>query len=317
MRKIREVLRLRFDFKQSYEKIANSCILSSSTASEIVFRFQKSGLSWPLPEGMNDDELEKRLYVRAPKSPSRPVPDWAQVHQELKGKHVTLMLLWQEYSNNNPECFGYSWFCQTYEKWLTKSGVTMRQHYRFGEKCFVDYTGDTVPIIDRSTGEIQRAEIFVGVLGASNYTYAEATMSQDISSWIGSHVKMFNYFGGVPELIIPDNLKSGVKKPCYYEPDINPSYLKLAEHYDFAVMPARVKAPKDKAKVEGGVLIVERWILAALRKHVFYSLAELNEAIRGLREILNNRRFQKLPYSRRQLFEEKEKSVLKKLPLAS
>ncbi|MFH1453998.1 MAG: IS21 family transposase [Armatimonadota bacterium] len=316
MRKIREVLRLRFDFKQSYEKIANSCVISSSTAAEIVFRFKRSGLPWPLPEEMNDDGLEKKLYPPKPKAVNRPVPDWAEIHRELKGKYVTLMLLWQEYSNNNPLCFGYSWFCHAYEKWRKKTDITMRQHHRFGEKCFVDYAGGTVPIVNGSTGEIQKAQIFVGVLGASNYTYAEAAMSQDISSWIGSHIRMFNYFGGVSEIIVPDNLKSGVKKACYYEPDINPTYLKLAEHYGFAVLPARAGTPKDKAKAENGVLIVGRWILAVLRKRKFYSLTDLNKAVRELLDNVNNRKFQKLPYSRKQLFEEKEKSALKELPSA-
>lgn len=314
MRKIREILRLRFDFKQSYKEIANSCVISSSTAAEIVFRFKRSNLSWPLPEGLNDQELEDKLYPKAPKSPDRPVPDWVVVNRELKGKHVTIMLLWQEYAENNPLCYGYSWFCHYYEKWVKNIDLVMRQHYQFGEKCFVDYAGDTVPIIDRLTGEIQRAQIFVGVLGASNYTYAEATMSQELSCWIASHVRMFEYFGGVPEIIIPDNLKSGVTKACHYEPDINRTYLGLAEHYSFAIIPTRANTPKDKAKVENAVLLVERWILAALRKRTFYSLGELNEAIRELLDILNNRKFQKLPYSRRQLFQEKEKKALKQLP---
>jgi len=268
---------------------------------------------------MDDTVLEHLLFSPAPgRSPKkRFVPDWSEIHKELKRKGVTLALLWHEYKMNNPEGYQYSWFCSQYAGWLGKVDLVMRQDHRAGEKLFVDYAGQTMEVVDRTTGEIKTAQIFVSVLGASNYTFSEATWSQNLSDWIGSHVRCFNYFHGVPEVLVPDNLKSGVSKACYYEPDINPTYQDMAGHYNTVVLPARVREPRDKAKAETGVQIVERWILAKLRNHTFFSLAELNGEIKKLLEELNNKPFQKLPGSRKSMFESLDRPALKPLPVES
>jgi transposase len=207
----------------------------------------------------------------------------------MKKKSVTLFLLWQEYREQSPQEYQYSWFCDHDRLWLGKRDWVMRQNHRAGEKLFVDYAGQTVPVVDSRTGEIREAQIFVAVLGASNYTYAEATWTQALPDWIGSHQRTFGFLGGVPEVVVPDNLLSGVTKAHRYEPDVNPTYQDLATHYGVAVVPARVRRPKDKAKAEVGVQIVERWILAALRHQTFFSLTELNQAIQALLIRLNQR----------------------------
>ena len=317
MRKIQEVFRLKFACGLSDRQIARSCSTARSTVGEYLRRFTAAGLSWPLPPGLDAGELERLLFPQSPvvAVSDRPVPLWAHIHQELRRKGVTLALLWEEYRSTHPQGYQYSWFCDLYRAWAGKIDLVMRQEHRAGEKLFVDYAGQTVPIVDRFTGEILfTAQVFVAVMGASNYTYAEATRSQTSPDWIGSHVRTFAFMGGVPEIVVPDNLKSGVTKPCRYEPDINPTYHAMAAHYGIVVIPARVKRPKDKAKVEAGVLLVERWILAALRNRIFTSLSELNEAIRGLLVRLNSRSFQKLPGSRRSMFESLDRPALRPLP---
>jgi len=234
----------------------------------------------------------------------------------MRKKHVTLALLWKEYRVGNPDGYEYSWFCSAYADWLGRRGLVMRQEHKLGEKCFVDYAGDTVPIIDPETGEVREAQIFLGVLGTSKYTYAEASWSQDLPSWIAAHVRMLDFFYGCPEVLVPDNLKSGVTKADYFEPDVNLTYLEMAKYYGIAVIPARPRKPRDKALVENAVLLAERWILAALRNRRFFSLSSLNEAIRELLEKLNSHPFQKLPGSRRQIFEEEERQCLRQLPSA-
>lgn len=316
MRKIREVLRLKFDCGRSNREIGLSCGIGGSTVCEYIQRARSSGVGWPLPADLTDAALERLLFPPPPpQGTERGQPDFAEIHHELrKSKHVTLHLLWQEYREREPDGYQYSWFCEHYRDWAGRLDVVMRQDHLAGEKMFVDYAGQTVDIIDRETGEIHPAQIFVAVLGASNYTFAEATLSQQLESWIMSHVRAFAYFGGVPETVIPDNLRSGVNKTCRYEPDLNPTYHDLARHYQTVVLPARVSKPRDKAKVEAGVLLVERWILARLRKHIFFSLAELNREIRRLLEVLNSKPFKKLPGSRLSRFEELEKPTLKPLP---
>jgi len=316
MRKIREVLRLALGAGLELRKIERSLGISHATVSSYVTRARAADLSWPLPESFDDTMLDRLLFPKpAPSLDSRPMPDWAYVHQELRRKGVTKMLLWEEYKRANPDGFQLSWFCELYSEWSGKVDLVMRQEHRAGEKMFVDYAGPTVSIVDRRTGEILfEAQIFVAVLGASNYSYAEATRTQTLPDWIGAHVRAFTFIDGVPEIVVPDNLRSGVSKPCRYEPDINPTYHAMAAHYGTAVIPARIKKARDKAKVEGGVLLVERWILAALRNHTFTSLAELNEAIRGLLVRLNERRFQKLPGSRRTMFETLDRPALLPLP---
>lgn len=316
MRKIREVLRLRFESGLSARQVAASLQMARSSVGEYERRLAAAGLGWPLPEGLSDAVLERRLFPPPPAVPagSRPVPDWATVHGELRRPGVTLMLLWEEYRAAHRQGFGYSWFCQHYQDWAGKLDVVMRQTHRAGEKLFIDYAGQTVGIIDRTTGELRQAQVFVAVLGASSYTYAEATWTQGLPDWIGAHVRAFTYLGGVPEILVPDNLRSGVRRPCRYEPDLNPTYAELAAHYGVAVVPARVRKPRDKAKAESGVQLVERWILAALRQRTFFSLAELNAAIRVLLERLNHRPFRKLPGSRREAFATLDQPVLRPLP---
>ena len=316
MRKIREVLRLRYEVGLSARQVATSVQMARSSVGEYERRLAAAGLSWPLPEGLSDTALERRLFPPPPPVPAdtRAAPNWVEVHEELRRPGVTLTLLWEEYRAAHPQGFGYSWFCKHYRDWAGKLDVVMRQSHRAGEKLFVDYAGQTAEIIDRATGEVRTAQIFVAVLGASSYTYAEATWTQALPDWIGSHVRAFAYLGGVPEVLIPDNLRSGVSRACRYEPDLNPTYAELAEHYAVAVVPARVRRPRDKAKAESGVQVVERWILAALRHRTFFSLAELNAAIAALLERLNERPFKKLPGSRREAFVQIDQPALRPLP---
>jgi transposase len=318
MRKIREVFRLKFDCDISNRQIAKSCIIARSTVAEYLFRFQQAALSWPLPQDLDDNQLEQLLYPQLPALPAheRPVPDWSYIHQQLRQKSVTLMLLWQEYKEIHPHGYQYSQFCHRYRQWAAKIDPVMRQEHRAGEKMFVDYAGQTVPVYDLHTNQMREAQIFVAVLGASNYTYAEATWTQTLADWIGSHSRAFAFFGGVPKLVVPDNLRSAVSKASFYDPDINPTYLDLVNHYGTVVIPARVRRPKDKAKVETGVQIVERWILARLRNRQFFSLGQLNRAIAELLEDLNNRPFQKLPGSRKSAFESLDRPALNPLPSA-
>jgi len=241
-------------------------------------------------------------------------PDWAVVHQELKRKGVTLSLLWQEYKAQTPDGFQYSWFCQAYRVWAAKLDVVMRQSHRAGEKLFIDYAGQTLPIVDSQTGEVHESQLFLAVLGASNYTYAEVTRSQSLPDWIASHVRAFRAFGGVPEILVPDNLKAAVQRAHRYEPEINRTYAELAHHYGAAIIPARAAKPRDKAKAEVGVQVAERWILARLRNTTFFSLPQANEAIAVLLRDLNNRPFKKLPGSRRSLFESLDRPALRPLP---
>ena len=316
MRKIRETLRLHFDSRLGQRPIARCLDISRTTVGDYLRRAEAAGLGWPLPDSLTDQQLYHQLFPPVvPVSPSeRLIPDCTNLHTELKRKGVTLMLLWEEYQAEHPQGYRYSHFCELYRRWARTLKLSMRQIHKAGEKLFVDYAGQSLPIINPQTGEISAAQIFVAVLGASSYTFAEATLSQNLSDWLGSHRRAFEFLGGVPEIVIPDNLKSAVSKPCRYEPDLNPSYQDLAEHYGTAIIPARVRKPKDKAKAEVGVQIVERWILARLRNQRFFSLAEANAAIRKLLVDLNSRPFKKLPGSRKQAFESLDRPALKPLP---
>lgn len=316
MRKIKEVLRLKWGHQCSDRKIAKSCQISRPVVANYVKRAQQTGLSWPLPGNVDDAALEKLLFPASCQSTQikRSLPDWLWVYQELKKKNVTLFLLWQEYREQQTNGYQYSWFCDQFRSWLGQRDVSMRQTHRAGEKLFVDYAGQTVPVVDTRTGEIRSAEIFVAVLGASNYTYAEATWTQALPDWIGAHQRTFEFLGGVVEIVVPDNLRSGVSKAHRYEPEMNPTYQEMATHYGVAIIPTRVRKPKDKAKVEVGVQIVERWILAALRNQTFFSLTELNQAIQSLLVKLNERTFKKLPTSRIEMFKTLDKPALKSLP---
>ena len=316
MRKIREVLRLKWECGLSNRAIARSCSTSHSTVGEYLRRAEAAGLTWPLPSGVDEDALFARLFPKPPDSGSRriPCPDWSWVHAELRKKSVTLRLLWVEYREEHPGGYGYSQFCALYREWAKRLKPSMRLTHKGGEKVFVDYAGHTIPVVDPQTGEVRQAQIFIGVLGASSYTYVEAQWSQQLPNWIGGHVRMFEFFGGVPEIVVPDNLKAGVKHPCRYEPDLNPTYQDLAQHYGVAVIPTRVRKPKDKAKAEVGVQVAERWILARLRNRSFFSLADLNQAISELLDPLNRRLMEHLGHSRREFFEMLDQPALKALP---
>ena len=316
MRKIKEVLRLRFANGSSIRQISKSCDIGRTTVSDYIERAKKAGLTWPLPVNLDDQAIEALLYPSVNNGALNKcsMPSMDYLYHELKRKSVTLNLLWYEYKQANPDGYQYSRFCELYRGWVKKLDVSLRQEHRAGEKLFIDYAGQTVPIISLTTGEITQAQIFLAVLGASNYTYAEATSSQELPFWIKSHVRAFEFFGGVPQILVPDNLKSGVTHPCRYEPDINPTYQDLAEHYGTVVIPARSRKPKDKAKAEVGVLIVERWILAAIRNHTFFSIAELNKEISQRLPELNNRKFQKLDTTRRNLFSTIDQPALQPIP---
>lgn len=315
MCKIKEALRLRYECGLSHHSVARSLSVSPSTIHEYLTRAKGAGLTWPLPEGLDDDEIERKLFP-PPREPAAVdvSPDWALVHREYKRKGVTLALLWTEYKAETPDGYQDSQFCELYRRFTGTIDVTMRQEHKGGEKLFVDYAGQTLPEVDPETGEVRQAQIFVAVLGASNYTYAEAAWSQDLPSWIAAHVRAFAFIGGVPAIVVPDNLRSGVSRPCRYEPELNPTYHDMALHYGTAVIPARVRKPRDKAKVENGVLVVERWILAVLRNRSFFSMAELNGAIRELLGRLNSRPFKKIPGSRKSMFEAVDRPALKPLP---
>jgi transposase len=317
VRKIKEVLRLHYEKGFSTRQIAKSLSIGRSTVQDYLDRAQRVGLNWSLTADLDETSLEHQLYPPVPcvAQEKRQMPSMEYLYQELKKKGVTLQLLWHEYKQANPDGYQYSRFCYHYQQWVQKLDLCLRQEYRTGEKLFVDYAGQTMEITDPETGEIQEIQIFVATLGASNYTFAEATLSQELSSWIQSHVHAFEFFGGVPEILVPDNLKSAVTRPCRYEPDLNATYRELAEHYGTVIIPARVAKPQDKAKVESGVLQVEHWVLAPLRNRTFFSLSEFKEAIAEKLEDLNNRPFQKLESTRRTLFENLEKPVLKPLPV--
>ena len=317
MRKIRDILRLRLAGGLSIRQINASTKVSLGSIQKLLSQAAELELNWPLPDDLNDVQLARLFYPDADtRTASRfQIPDWPANHQDLKRKGMTKLLLWEEYTQQYPNrCYSYSQFCDRYRHWRGLQKRSMRQSHKAGEKCFVDYCGQTVPIINADTGEIREAEIFVAVLGASNKTYAEATHSQQLPDWLGSHVRMFDYFGGCTAMVVPDNLRSGVSRACRYDPDLNPSYQQWAEHYQVAVVPARPYKPKDKAKAEVGVQIVERWILARLRHHSFFSLAELNQCIAALLEDLNQKPFKQLPGNRQQAFEQLDKPALSPLP---
>ena len=317
MRKIREALRLRAD-GFSGRQVAQSLSVSRATISEYFRRADLECLSWPLPADLSDADLENRLFPVCSGDVRRavPQPDWAYVHAELRRKGVTLSLLWEEYRGVHPDGYGYSRYCELYTRWEGKLSPVMRQRHPAGERLFVDYAGHTIDVINPRTGEVRTAQVFVAVLGASNYTFVEATWTQSLPDWIASHVRALDFFGGVPAQIVSDNLKAGVTKACFYDPVINRTYADMAAHYDTAVVPARPYKPKDKAKAEGGVLLADRWILARLRNRQFFSLAELNAAIRPLLVQLNDKVSRHLGASRRQLFEQLDNPALKPLPVA-
>jgi transposase len=317
MRCVREILRLKHVCGASDRAIARSTGVARSTVSDYLERAAAAGVGWPLPATLTDVALEALLFAKAGITPGtrrKAEPDWPAIHRELRRPGVTLMLLWQEYRARESEGYGYSRFCELYGEWESRLSPTMRQVHPAGERLFVDYAGQTVDVIDGATGEVHQVQVFVAVLGASSYTYAEATWTQTLPDWIGAHVRALAFLGGVPRQIVPDNPKVGVLKVNWYEPGLNPTYQDFASHYGTAILPARPRRPRDKAKVEAGVLVVERWILARLRDQRFFSLTELNAAIGALLADLNDRPMRRLGVSRRQLFVELDQPALRSLP---
>jgi transposase len=322
VRSVREVLRLKLELGRTDTEVAASIRCARSTVGECVRRASAAGLgTWSDVTGLSDADLEAKLYPRSLgrghlPTRERPLPEWSRLHAELQkrgNEKLTLSLLWQEYKAEHPEGYGLTQFFEYYARWKKTLSVSMRQEHRAGEKAFVDYC-DGLFIVDPRTGEKKTTELFVGTLGASSFTFAEASFSQDLPSWLLSHVRMFEYFGGVTGAVIPDNLKAGVKSPDRYEPEINPSYQDMATHYGTCILPARVRRPKDKAKVEAAVLVAQRWILMRLRKRVFYSLSEMNAAIREGLELMNARKMRGIGKSRCELWEEVDRPALKPLP---
>jgi len=315
VRKIREVLRLKYELGLSDRRIAAAVGSARSTVQECLQRCRQAGISWPLAAGLDELALHERLYQREVPLSRVAQVDFAQLHAELCRPGVTRALLWQEYKARQPDGWQYSAFCDQYRRWLGTQELVLRHHHVPGEKLFVDYAGHTVEVTDRHSGEVRQAQIFVAVLGASSYTYAQASWTQSLSDWLGAHVRALEFFGGVPQAIVSDNLKSAVNKAHRYEPELNPAYQDFAEHYQLAILPARARRPRDKAKVEVGVQVVERWILARLRNRTFFSLAELNSAIAQLLVDLNARTFKRREGSRASLFAEIERAALRALPL--
>jgi transposase len=314
MRKTREILRLK-ELKRSHREIARALGVGVATVSEVAGRAKAAQLDWTAISALTDAELEARLYVKAGDAEVRPLPDPATLDIELRKTGVTLRLLHHEYLEKNPTgAYGYTQFCEHYKAWKQTQQLTMRQVHRAGDKLFVDYSGKKPSIVDVETGERVEVELFVAVLGASNYTYAEVTRTQTVADWVMSHVRALEYFGGAPAAIVPDQLKSGVTRSDRYEPGIQRTYDELAQHYDTVIFPARPVHPKDKAKVEVGVQVAQRWILARLRNQTFFSLDEMNERIAELLEDLNTRTMRRYKASRRELFEKLERAALKPLP---
>jgi len=315
MRKIRDVLRLSAA-GLSKRQIAASLGIGPTAAGACLRRAREAGVGWPVPDDLDDAALESRLYPVPTTTTKdwRSLPDWPAIHRELRRKGVTLQLVWEEYRAAHPDGYGRSWFCELYRAWEGRLSPTMRQAHVGGEKLFVDYAGTTIDIVDATTGEVHACQLFVAALGASSLTYAEATFTQTLPDWIGSHTRAFGFYGGVPAMVVSDNLKSGITKACFYEPGVNRAYAEMAVHYDTAIVPARPRKPRDKAKVEVAVQVATRWIIAKLRNIRFFSLVELNAAIRDCVTALNDRVSRHLGASRRALFEALDQPALKPLP---
>ena len=317
LRKIREIIRLKEEAGLSNRAIARANKISNSTVGEYLRRAQAADLHWPLPEGISDEALYQRLFPEdaVVEDPERPLPDWEVVRNELKKKGVTLKLLWDEYQEKYPEQhYQYTQFCEYYRRWAKTQSPNARFPHPGGEVMEVDYAGLTMALVNPETGEITQVPVFVATLPASDYIFAEVQPSQELAHWINGHVRAFEFFGGVTKILRPDNPKMGVKSPNYYEPDLNPTYQEMAEYYQVAVLPARVRKPRDKGSVENGVQNVERWVVAPLRNQTFFSLAEINRAFQKLVAALNQKIMPQYGKSRRQLFEEIDQPELRPLP---
>ena len=314
MRKIREVLRLKHERGLTHREVAHACSISIGAVTLYVRRAAAHGWGWPLPDELDNATLEARLFPRAAAIRDRPPPAFAEIHRELARTGVTLQLLWEEYAQVYPEGYRYSQFCVLYRQWARRLRPSMRQVHRAGEKTFIDFSGKRPTVVDRRTGEVRSVELFVAVLGASSYTYAEATATQQLPDWVGAHTRMVEYFGGTTALWVPDQLKSAITRSCRYEAGVNRTYEELAAHYEAGVVPARPGKPKDKAVVESAVLVAQRWILARLRDQTFFSLAALNAAIWARLRDLNDRPLQQLGVSRRTRYDQLDQPARRPLP---
>lgn len=315
MRKTREILRQKWVLKRSHREIARSVAQSAGAVGTALARAKDAGLGrWADVEQLSDEDLERVLYGATVIESGRPEPDYSWIHRERSRVGVTLDTLHLEYLENHPDGYRYTAFCDRYRRWLERRGLTMRQVHVAGDKMFVDYSGKRSEIVDAHTGEVKPVELFVAVLGASNLTYAEASETQQGPDWIASHIRALEFFGGVPKAIVCDQLKSGVTRACRYEPEVQRTYEDLATHYGTTVLPARPYKPRDKAKVEAAVLVVQRWILARIRNEIFHSLASLNARIRELVDEMNARVMRRYGKSRRELFESIERAALAPLP---
>jgi transposase len=318
MRRIKQLLTMRFGAGASTRAIGRELGIAPSTVREYLGRAAAAGIGWPLAADLTDEDLVARLFVNAGVRAGARLhaePDWSALVRELKRPGVNLLMLWDEYRAVEPQGYAYSRFCQLFREFEQRLSPTMRQQHVAGDKAFVDYSGKRVPIADPATGEVRMAEIFVAVLGASNLTYAEATWTQTLADWIGAHVRMFRFYGAAPRLLVPDNLKCGINKASFYDPEVNRSYAAMAAHYRVGILPARPKRPRDKAAVEAGVRFAQSYILGRLRNVTFFSLAECNVAIAAAVERMNSREMRRLGMSRRQLFETVERPLMQALPL--
>jgi transposase len=311
---IKEVLRLYYSCGLSHKKIAKALGCSHGAVAEYIHRATSAGLVWPLPDDLDEGQIEARLFPPGKKTASRPQPDCVYIHNELKKKGVTLIQLWAEYREENPSGYCQSQFCDIYNRFAEKLNISMRQVHFAGEKCFSDFAGKTLPIVDPHTGEVSSAHLFVCTLGASSFTFAKLFASENTEAWCNGHAQAFLYFDGVPKIAVPDNPKPVITKACPYEPDVNPSFAQMAAHFQIAVIPARIRKPKDKAKVEAAVGLATRWILAVLRNRTFFSIAEANKAVGSLLEKLNDAQFKKIPESRRSLYQKIDRPALSPLP---
>lgn len=319
MKKLKELIRLSNEAKLTNRDLAKILHVSAGTISYYLRAIKLSGVTWPLEPSLTDSKLIELVepYCRQIKNTRsfKEEPCWKTIHKEMSHKHMTIQLVYQEYQEKNPTIrYSYSNFCRKYKQWRKKQKITMPIAHEYGDKCFIDYAGDTIPIYSKNNQVIHNAQIFVAVLGGSQYIFITATLSQTIPDWIAANVKAFEFFGGVPALLVPDNLAAAVKDSCKYDPVANPAYTELAAHYNTAILPARAYRPKDKASAENSVLIAERWIMARLRKHKFYSLQALNNKIAELNIALNNKPFQKKDGSRTSLFIKYEQNKLRPIP---
>ena len=316
MRKIKEVLRLKYDRSLNVSQISRICGISRPAVDSYLLKFRASGLGWPLPEEITEDLLEERLFpCNTVKNSLKVAPDYEYIIQEIRRPNVTLEVLWAEYIAANPRGYQYSYFCELYRRHTKKLNYSMRQEHKAGEKNFVDFSSiEDINIIRPFVGETIKAKLFVSVWGASNYMFAKAVKGEDLRSWINVNIDSLEYSGCSPKAIVPDNLKSAVTKACRYEPDINPAYAEFAKHYGTAIFPARPYRPKDKSKAENGVKLAKRWLMSRLRNRIFHSLDELNAAIFELLEIFNSKKMKKFNKSRKELFEELDKANALPLP---